>query len=101
MFLNKCQVISAFKIICVIFIAFMFFVFLRMTVVYERETLQEKLNQHNNAYTQQDQENYLAIKLLSANNQDPCKINYAFYYASALILGAYVNFKKLYKMGPI
>lgn len=107
LFLKKSKVIFAYKIICALFVMTMLFMFIRMTIIYEKEIDQEKLIENNwNDENILHKEKYandvnIRIPVFSENYTDNCKTNYLLYYAGALILGAYVNFKKLYKMGPI
>ncbi len=110
MFLKKTSVIAAFRIVSVLFVMCMFYFFLRITVTVTNEetksdneiSIEKSYQLERNDDNQQIHISQLDhIKIYNQYQSDDCKTTYLMYYASALILGAYVNFKKLYKMGPI
>jgi hypothetical protein len=110
LFLKKNSVIASFRIVCLLFVMSMFYFFLRITVTVDNlekinnieiklETFDNHEECRNNEEIHINQLDH--TKIYYGNEGDDCKTTYLLYYASALILGAYVNFKKIYKMGSI
>ena len=101
MFINKKSVITVFKILCLIFVCFMLYVFL--TILFTNEKINPEIIKIENEI------NTFKDYLLSSKNifyiedaeEASCVSKYMTYYAYALVLGAYINFKRLAKMGPI
>jgi len=110
LFFKKNSVIASFRIVCLLFVMSMFYFFLRITVTVDnlekinnKENMIQTFNNHEiGRYNEEIQINQFDNKKIYKGYEgDDCKATYFLYYAGALILGAYVNFKKLYKMGPI
>jgi hypothetical protein len=111
MFLRKTSVIAAFKFCSIIFVMFMLCIFMR--VVFVSESLNEDFNKkgiqkiHVKFSHETVVKHFCSNKFFENNEaiiieeKENCTLTYLAYYACALILGAYVNVKRLYKMGPI
>jgi hypothetical protein len=101
MFMNKKSVITVFKILSLIFVCFMLYVFLN--ILFANEKINPEIIKIENEI------NTFKDYLLSSNNffyiedveETSCVSRYMSYYAYALVLGAYINFKRLAKLGPI
>ena len=126
MFLKKKTALLVFKAISLLFVCFLLFVFVRILYANEKISWElkkfenEKLLKHEEAYsanTSNKESLFTRIFMMTSeynmgnmnydsgsetNLQDEkCYSKYLAYYAYALILGAYINIKRLYKMGPI
>ena len=114
MFLKKKTVLLLFKLTCLIFVTFLLFVFIKVLCVNEKYNSQiiKTENGENclteNIFTKSQKSffdaNYSSKRSLVGSEdkeEGSCYTKYLLYYVYALILGAYINVKRLYKMGPI
>ncbi len=124
MSLPKASIINIFKSLSVLFVCFMMVVFFRVVFVYEGPELKNKCKASKAAVNKKDIDTALDMpsevkveinmkegkdvgdnqNIMQDNKREDkgmCLGNYAAYYLYAIILGAYINVKKLYKMGPI
>ena len=110
MFLKKKAVLLIFKVLSLLIVTLMLFVFLK--VLYNNEKINSEVKKFENkevTRTQlQSKENFFTLNFFSmyefvdkTEKEEKCYSQYFAYYAYALILGAYINIKRLYKMGPI
>lgn len=114
MFLKKKTALLVFKVACLIFVTFLLFVFIKVLCVNEKITSDVKYHEkikHSSSEKNfaKSKENFFVMNFFSENllniseekEEKCCYSKYLYYYVYALILGAYVNVKRLYKMGPI
>ncbi len=105
MFLSKNSLLTGLKIISVLFVCFMMFVFLRMLFVNEKSVLNRTSVNKDEIKEIDDKEVHIekieAKNLNEVEDNENCVGRYMVYYFYALVLGAFINVKKLCKMGPI
>lgn len=124
MFLEKKSAITAFKAVCIVFVCVLMCVFFQTVLANEKNSFEvEKIKSEVQDLKLMKKFNNVNAELRSdftfnsfhsfdSNTEDisldengegvaSCYSQYIAYYAYALILGAYINVKRLYKMGPI
>jgi len=112
MFVNKKYLIFLFKILCVVFVCFMLYVFLK--VLHTSEKINSEMDKAASSFMKETSFDifkgsnmffYDYVDLVNIHEDEisegKCYSQYMTYYVFALVLGAYVNVKKLYKLGPI
>lgn len=119
MFFKKSSMIASFKIFSILFVSLMMCIFLG--VLFTSENVKENVNQRINVCKTNICNNFPKFESNSHNTHDnsiffmftntedkydtteeTCYYGrYMMYYSYALILGAFLNVKKLYKMGTI
>jgi hypothetical protein len=100
MFLKKKFMINSFKILSILLVVMLFGLF--MSLVATGEGIDTK-NQENNKFSIfKTKHHKICYKKESLEEKTlPCDRSCYIYYLGALVLGAYVNFSKLQKIGPI
>jgi hypothetical protein len=112
MFVNKKFLIFLFKIVCVVFVCFMLYVFLK--VLYTSEKVNSEMDKVGSGLMKETSFDifkgsnmffYDYVELINSREEEisegKCYSQYMTYYVFALVLGAYVNVKKLYKLGAM
>jgi hypothetical protein len=110
MFLKRKAVLLIFKFISLLIVTLMLFVFLK--VLYYNEKISPEVkkieNQEVTGNEIRSKDNFFTMNFISVyefvdstEKEEKCYSQYVAYYLYALILGAYINIKRLYKMGPI
>ncbi len=111
MFINRKSIIQIFQVICIVFVCCMFYVFVK--VLYTNEKTNTEIDKFEDSLI-----NTSPVDMFKGSNmffydfldvtdsyegipEGKCYSQYIAYYLFALVLGAYVNVKRLYKMGPI
>jgi len=82
----------------------MMFVFLRMLFIKEQNVSARKLtqkSQSDNINSNEKISERINTSFTNDEENENCLGKYLSYYIYAFVLGAYINVKKLYKMGPI
>ena len=104
MFLTRNNMITGSKFISLLFVCSMMFVFLRVLIVDEQAGIKRKCLKKEKNHSDQSDEIVASLDVEVTKEKyqtEYCVDTYLIYYIYAIILGAYVNVKKLYKMGPI
>jgi hypothetical protein len=102
MLIQKEKVLMLFKIISLIFVLFMLSVF--MKVVFQNEKVSAEIQFENDKSFFLDHLLHSTDVIYNQNDEiddENCLKKYSAYYIYAVILGGYINVKRLYKMGPI
>ena len=112
MFSTKKSIIILFKVTSIVFVCFMLYTFIK--VLYSNEKINNSIDIfETNLYSHMTpydafkgcihlfNKNFEAKETPEEPQETSCFTQYLTYYFFALVLGAYVNVKRLYKLGPI